>query len=182
MSSRLELIVESLDEIAGIAKSARGSANGEIILVPVDFSEHSENALNFAATIAESTRAALIVLHVIHDPAEMPGYYSKFIEQKNLENVDDAAEQAFRDFMSRTLAANPDCSPLHKASFFMVVGLPVARILEVADELSPMMVVMGSHGRTGINNLIIGSKAAQVVQLCPFPVTIVKHIEKLVDE
>ena len=56
----------------------------------------------------------------------------------------------------------------------MVLGLPVTRILEVAEALAPLMVVMGSHGRTGLDNLIIGSKAAQVVQLCSFPVTIVK--------
>ena len=57
----------------------------------------------------------------------------------------------------------------------MVIGLPVTRILEVAEKLKPMMVVVGSQGRTGMKQMIIGSKAAQIVQLCPFPVTVVKR-------
>ena len=182
MNAPPALLARSYEEIYGFAQSARSKADGRIILVPVDFSDHSAVALDFAATLAESLRAALIVLHVIHDPGEMPGYYSKLIEHKHLERIDDVAEQAFRDFMSRVIESRPDCLPLQEAVIFMVVGLPVTRILEVAGELDPVMVVMGSHGRTGLDNLIIGSKAAQIVQLCPFPVTIVKNREKPVDE
>jgi len=182
MTSPPELLVGSIEEIAEIAAAARAKAGGEIILVPVDFSGHSEEALIYAAMIAESLRATLIVLHVIHDPAEMPGYYSRLIEQKHLERIDDAAEQAFHEFASRIMASNPASNTLREASFFMVVGLPVARILEVAKALDPLMVIMGSHGRTGLDKLIIGSKATQVVQLCPSPVTIVKTRVQPVDE
>ena len=167
-------VVKSHAEIAGYAKAARAKSGDDIILVPVDFSDHSAAALQFAAKLAESLGAALIVLHVIHDPGEMPGYYSRLVEQTQLERIDDAAEQAFSEFLVRELAASPGSLSLPQADSFMVLGLPVTRILEVAEELAPLMVVMGSHGRTGLDNLIIGSKAAQVVQLCPFPVTIVK--------
>ena len=56
----------------------------------------------------------------------------------------------------------------------MVVGLPVTRILEVIDTVDPFLVVMGSQGRTGLKHMLIGSKASQIVQLCPVPITVVK--------
>ena len=48
---------------------------GQPILVPVDFSRHSEAALLKACELAECSGNPILVLHVIHDPAEMPGYY-----------------------------------------------------------------------------------------------------------
>jgi nucleotide-binding universal stress UspA family protein len=57
----------------------------------------------------------------------------------------------------------------------LVVGLPVTRILEVVDRFKPFLVVMGSEGRTGLSHMLLGSKAEQVVRLCPAPVTIVKE-------
>ncbi|MGB5258202.1 MAG: universal stress protein, partial [Woeseiaceae bacterium] len=61
------------------------------------------------------------------------------------------------------------------AERLMVIGLPVNRILEVTEKLDPTMIVIGSQGRTRMKQMIIGSKAAQIVQLCPVPVTVVKH-------
>jgi nucleotide-binding universal stress UspA family protein len=175
------VLARTLAEISAFANSACGNGDEHIILVPIDFSDHSIGALNFAATLTRPLRAALIVLHVIHDPGEMPGYYSRLIEQNDLECIEDVAEQAFRKFMSDVLPTHPESSPLRDCSCLMVVGLPVTRILEVAGELNPLMVVMGSQGRTGLGNLMVGSKAAQIVQLCPFPVTIVKNPEESVD-
>jgi nucleotide-binding universal stress UspA family protein len=183
MSKPPVLLAKTLEQVSALAQSARAKGNGRIILVPVDFSEHSLMALGFAATLAESLQEVLIVLHVIHDPADMPGYYAKLTEQQqHLERIEDVAEDAFRDFMSHACESFPDCSTLQEADCFMVVGLPVTRILEVAGELDPFMVVMGSQGRTGLGNLIVGSKAAQIVQLCPFPVTIVKNRENPVND
>ena len=56
----------------------------------------------------------------------------------------------------------------------LVVGLPVTRILETAEKIEARMIVMGSQGRTGLKHIMLGSKAEQVVNLSPIPVTIVK--------
>ncbi len=56
-----------------------------------------------------------------------------------------------------------------------MVGLPITRILEVAEEIGAQLIVMGSHGRTGLPHLLLGSKAEKVAQLSPIPVTIVKN-------
>lgn len=181
MSKSPVLLASNLADITQFAQSAYDKADGRIILVPVDFSEHSAAALRFAASLADLMPAALMVMHVIHDPGEMPGYYSKLVEQKNPGRIQDLAGQAFNDFLSQVLESGADYSSLQEADVFMVIGLPVTRILEVAAELNPVMVVMGSKGRTGIESLVIGSKAAQVVQLCPAPVTIVKNQDHQID-
>jgi len=177
MSTAPAFLAKTTADIAEFAKSARSKAAGRIILVPVDFSEHSAAALVHAAKLAEMLPAALIVLHVVHDPGEMPGYYSKLIKKKRFERIQDVAAEAFSEFVSEVAESSPDQPLLKDAGQLMVIGLPVTRILEVVRELDPVMVVMGSQGRTGLEHLVIGSKAAQIIQLCPVPVTIVKSRE-----
>ena len=66
------------------------------IVVPVDFSEHSEAALLHAVEIADCFKSHVIVLHVVHDPAEMPGYYTKK-KKKTLHRMEDAAADMLKD-------------------------------------------------------------------------------------
>jgi len=167
-------LAASKAEIKERSKVAAARSDGRLILVPVDFSEHSASALAQAAGFAEMMDATLIVLHVVHDPGDMPGYYSKLIKKKRATRIQDIAAEAFEQFVENVIEANADREALYKAEKLMVKGLPVTRILEVAKYVNPVMVVMGSQGRTGLKNLVMGSKAAQIVQLCPLPVTIVK--------
>jgi len=64
--------------------------------------------------------------------------------------------------------------PIKKAKALLVVGTPVTRIVEVAEKKQVDMIIMGSHGRTGLAHLLVGSKVQRVVQLSPIPVTVVK--------
>ena len=148
--------------------------SGNPILVPVDFSSHSKAALLKACELAGYTKEPLLVLHVIHDPAEMPGYYGKVTKKKKLLRIEDLAAESFDAFIKATIAENPDVKHLKHMEKMLVVGLPVNRIIEVAKKRGASMVVMGSQGRTGIKHLMLGSKAEQVVHLCPVPVLIVK--------
>ena len=144
------------------------------ILVPVDFSAHSKAALLKACELAECTGDPLLVLHVVHDPAEMPGYYGQVTKKKKLLRIEDLARESFDEFMKTTAAENPDVKRLKKTEDMLVVGLPVSRIIEVAKKRNASMVVMGSQGRTGLKHVLLGSKAEQVVRMCPVPVLIVK--------
>ncbi len=144
------------------------------ILVPVDFSSHSVAAMLKACDLAACTHQPIVVLHVVHDPAEMPGYYGQVTKKKKLRRIDDLAQEAFDTFMRDTIKAHPEAERLHKAKTMLVVGLPTNRILEVVDKVDASMVVMGSQGRTGLKHLMLGSKAEQIVRLCPVPVLIVK--------
>ena len=177
MSKKTAYLARTTADLAEFAKSAKGKSGAQIILVSVDFSEHSAAALVHAAKMSEMLPASLVALHVVHDPGEMPGYYSKLLKKKSFERIQDIAAEAFSEFVSKVAAATPDQQLVEKAKQLMVIGLPVTRILEVVEELDPVMVVMGSQGRTRLENLIVGSKAAQIIQLCPVPVTIVKSRE-----
>ena len=167
-------LATSSAEVQECARAALKQSDGKTILVPVDFSDHSKAALLQACEFARLMSTSLMVLHVVHDPGEMPGYYAKLIKKKRSIRMQDIAAEAFQEFIEATIEAHPDCAVLKEAELLMVIGLPVSRILEVVEQLKPVMVVMGSQGRTGLKHLVIGSKAAQIVQLCPVPVTIVK--------
>ena len=148
--------------------------NSRPILVPVDFSTHSEAALLLACQLAECTKQKVVVLHVVHDPADMPGYYQRVTKKKALVRMEDVAEEMFDAFIDGMVEKHPHVKCLKKVDKMLVVGLPVTRILQVTEKIKASMVVMGSQGRTGLKHLMLGSKAEQVVHLCPVPVTIVK--------
>ncbi len=148
--------------------------NGNPILVPVDFSSHSELALLKGCELAECMKLPVIVLHVVHDPADMPGYYMNLTEKKHLVRMEDAASEMFEGFINATMKRHPKVKTLKKIETMLVVGLPVTRILQVVEKTGASMVVMGSQGRTGLKHMMLGSKAEQIIRLCPVPVTIVK--------
>ena len=145
------------------------------LLVAVDFTLFSAEALLFASQLAEKIDARLVVLHVIHDPAEAPGFYSqKGKKKKFLQSMEEVAEEMMKEFLTKMQKEHPDQKPIKNAETLLVVGTPVTRILEIAEKKEARMIIIGSHGRTGLSHLLIGSKAERVVQLSPIPVLVVK--------
>jgi len=145
------------------------------ILVPVDFSGHSLAALLKACELSDCTKQPVIILHVVHDPAEMPGYYNLVTKKKKISHIDDLAQEAFDAFVEEAKKQYPNVKCLQDAQTRLVIGLPVNRILEMVDITKASTVVMGSQGRTGMKAIMLGSKAEQVVRLCPVPIMIVKE-------
>lgn len=145
------------------------------ILVPVDFSKYSEAALLCAAELADVLGSPLIVMHVVHDPGDAPGYYSVKGRDKQLERLEDVAAGMLEEFLQKIRDEHTGQAALQDASTYLVTGLPVNRILEAADKHQARMIVMGSQGRTGLAHMMLGSKAEQIVRLSPIPVTIVKN-------
>jgi len=149
--------------------------NKNRLLVPVDFTTFSEEALLFASELAEKLGAEVLVLHVIHDPLEAPGFYAhKGKKKKFLRSMEEAAEEMMDEFLKKMRNNHHEQAPIKKAIPLLVVGTPVTRILEIAEKKQARMIIIGSHGRTGLSHLLIGSKAEQVVRLSPIPVTVVK--------
>ena len=149
-------------------------AKDQPILVPVDFSAHSVVALEHGADLAEALKVSLLVLHVVHDLGEAPGYYAVKGRGKQLRRMEDVASDMLDEFIHEARKQHPKHPALENAETALVVGLPVNRILEVAKKSDARMIVMGSQGRTGLKHALLGSKAEQVVHLSPIPVTIVK--------
>lgn len=149
-----------------------------VILVPVDFSVDSEEALIYAVTLAEALKTPLLVLHVVHDPGSAPGYYAVKGRNKQLRRLEDVAAELLGEFLDKEKKKHPGHAVLDQAGTELVIGLPVNRILETARKRHARMIVMGSQGRTGLAHALLGSKAEQVVRLSPIPVTIVKAKKK----
>jgi len=148
------------------------------ILVPVDFSPHSEIALMNAAELATKLESDLVILHVVHDLNEAPGYYSVKGRGKQLRRMEDVAAEMLEEFVRKMQKKHEALPALKDATTMLVVGLPVNRIMESANKIHARMIVMGSQGRTGLARAMLGSKAEQVVRLASVPVMIVKDEKK----
>jgi nucleotide-binding universal stress UspA family protein len=146
----------------------------DTILVPVDFSANSAEALVFALDLGKRVGIKIKVLHVVHDPGYAPGYYAVKGRKKQLRRMEENASELFDAFLAEVGKKKRFAKAISEIDKLIVRGLPVTRILEVVEEVKPYMLVMGSQGRTGLSRMLLGSKAEQLVRLCPVPVTIVK--------
>ncbi len=144
------------------------------ILVPVDFSPHSEAAVELAIELADALKTPLVVLHVVHDPGEEPGFYARKLKKKQIRKMEDVGSDLLSDFIAEIAKRHPESESISHAIPALLVGLPVTRILELIKKIKPRMVIMGSRGRSGLAHVLVGSRAEQVVHLSPVPVTIVK--------
>ncbi len=144
------------------------------ILVPVDFSSHSEAALLYAVHLAKCLHQPVQVLHVVHDPGTMPGYYSRALKKKQVHRIEDGAADMLAEFLKDVVARHAHLEGLEDIRSMLVKGLPSSRILEVAEQEKAGLIVLGSKGTTGLKHLLIGSVAERVVHLAHIPVTVVK--------
>ncbi len=142
------------------------------ILAAIDFSPHSEAVLLWAADAARRYAVPLLVLHVVHDLAAAPGYYST--KKGRLRRLEESAKDMMETCLRRFDKKYPEVELSRVAEPMQVIGLPVNRILEMAEKTGAGQIVIGSQGRTGLPHFLLGSKAERVVQLSPIPVTIVK--------
>jgi nucleotide-binding universal stress UspA family protein len=143
------------------------------VLAAVDFSADSDAAVVWAAEYARMIEAEALVLHVVHDPPESPGFYSDFGD-KSPRSMAEVAEERLRRFLEDMRRVHPDLEPLRTAGSRLVTGLPSGRIVEVAEEVGAPLIVVGSRGRTGLPHILLGSVAERVVQTAPVPVVVVK--------
>ncbi len=155
--------------------ASTANQRGGPILVAVDFSPCSEAALVLAGDLAGALARRLLVLHVVHDPANLPGYYRRKSHKKTLNRMEDLAGEMLDTFLAEVRKKHPKCQALRGPEVLLVKGLPVTRILQVAEKQNAHMLVIGSKGMTGLRPLLLGSVAAQVVSLATLPVTVVRE-------
>jgi universal stress protein A len=136
------------------------------ILVPTDFSRPSEQALDYASGLARQFGASLHLLHVVNRPLLAEGLAAEAYISEAPAIGSDMVRDAEERF--RTLA--PDA-----ASTDVVFGYAAKTIVDYASRLGVDLIVMGSHGRTGIAHLMLGSVAEAVVRTAPCPVLTVRH-------
>jgi len=142
------------------------------ILCPVDFSESSAYALRYALAFAVAYDADLELLHVMEMPF-LPPYSTTAAPDLSMtiERIMQESQQALDELVERNKALHP------RVTGRMVVGTPFIEIINAAKEGGVDLVVVGTHGRTGLKQILIGSVAEKVVRKSPCPVLAVKHPE-----
>lgn len=134
------------------------------ILVPVDFSEHARAAVRFALKAADGDPGKLYLLHVVE-----PYHPSWKTESADLQRrlraearteFDALVREEFRDRQR----PHTDCE----------VGHPVEEILKRAEQLKVDLIVVGTHGRSGLSRVMIGSVAERIVRYSGCPVMVVR--------
>ena len=103
-------------------------------LVAVDFSDDSRAALAWACAFTACTGGKLIVLHVVHDPADQPGYYRKG-KDKPLQPMEQIARRMLDDFLADVHGSHPELTAIETAERRLLTGLPPGRIVEAAELL-----------------------------------------------
>jgi nucleotide-binding universal stress UspA family protein len=143
------------------------------ILVPTDFSATSDAALEYARTVAERFGATLHLLHVVEDPFAHRGFSGEmYIEEPFADLRTTLMQEAEGQLASRLL---PDDRSRFRATAEAVVGHGLRTITAYAAERGIDLIVMGTHGRTGLAHALMGSVAERVVRTAPCPVLTVRR-------
>lgn len=149
------------------------------ILFATDFSDGSHPAKNLACRFAETFHAELHVLHVVHNLAvEVPDFgmglafpgYTENLAEIRRELAAKAQESLAAEFGDRWKRD-------HKVTFAIQFGQPASEIVEYAEKNRIDLIVVGCHGRTGLQHAVMGSVAERVVRSARCPVTTVRSEE-----
>jgi len=144
------------------------------IIVPVDFSKHSEYALETAAVLAHKKNAELIVLHMLELSSAILTKDGETVQAETVFFLK-LAEKKFDEFLNKDYLEGIKVTPLVK--HFKVFS----EVSEVAKEQNADLIVMGSHGASGIKEIFVGSNTEKVVRHSNIPVLVVKHNPILTD-
>lgn len=133
------------------------------ILFPTDFSHLSDAALEHASALARDTGATLLIVHVEEPPMAYGGgemYYG----------IPDPDRAEVRRMTEAVRPTDPEVRFEHR----LVDGSPAEEIVRLAEEEHVDMIVIGTHGRTGLKRLLMGSTAESVMRLAKCPVFVFK--------
>ena len=138
------------------------------IIVPVDFSKHSEYAMEAASILAKKHGAEILALHMLEMSDAL---LTKADNEQNAKAIFflKLAEQKFEDFLNKDYLKGVDVIPIVK--HFKVFS----EVNEVAKEHSVDLIVMGSHGASGLTEIFVGSNTERVVRHSSIPVLVVKN-------
>lgn len=137
------------------------------ILFPTDFSPAGDAVLRHATALARGNNATLLIVHV-EEPPLAYGSGELFY------GVSDFSSESLRKLLDRVVPPDPSVPVVHR----LVIGDPATEIPRVAREENVDLIVMGTHGRTGLLRLLMGSVAELVVRRAPCAVLTVRQPEQ----
>ena len=147
--------------------------NVKKILAPIDFSEHSMNAMRSAMELAKDLGAEVHLVHVIAP-------HNHFIPLPLATNVEQsrelAREAAMLEQAEEELAhfKKDEFGDSKKVTTFAVIGHPVQKLVDYAKEQSIDLIVMATHGRSGIEHVLLGGTTERLVRSSPCSVLVIR--------
>jgi nucleotide-binding universal stress UspA family protein len=145
------------------------------VIAPIDFSRASRGVIEEAIRLARSVQGRVVVLHVVK-PAVFASEVAPIASTAGemtaeTERVARAQLQAMqRQLMKKGISVETVCT----------TGSPIRRIVEQAENQAARYIVMGSHGRTALRQLVVGGTASGVLKKAACPVVVVPHGKKAV--
>lgn len=141
------------------------------ILHPTDFSECATHAERFAVRLARDLKAEIVLLQVL---VEAPLYGEGLLNIREAQRVYDAQRKWAEETLEARAAQLRQVDGV-AARWALPVGVPFTEIVKAAEQEVADMIVMGTHGRSGLNRLLLGSVAERVIRLAPCPVITVRQ-------
>lgn len=141
------------------------------ILVPIDFSDNSKKALRYALPLAEQFKATISLLYVV-EPAVFPSDFG--FGQMSFPDVEkemyDKAESELQQIVA-DLNTKISITPVIKS------GIPFVEVTTFASDEKVDLIVLATHGRTGVEHILFGSTAEKIIRKAPCPVLVVRAEE-----
>lgn len=152
------------------------------ILVPTDFSKGSQTALEHATALAKLAQARIVVVHVIETIAYTMKESLHLVDTAAMVNSMTESPQLLDVYALVQRAVEPALDQIVRdlekghvsASRHILQGTAYDQIVAQAREIGADLIVMGTHGRRGVNHLFMGSVAERVVRMAPCPVLTVR--------
>ncbi|KAB0663409.1 universal stress protein [Oryzomonas japonica] len=143
--------------------------NIDTILFATDFSGISDYAFDYAASLAAVCDARLVIVHVVTHQVDLRDFYVPHISFDEIDKeVEAGAQKRMVEFCEKRMG------PFPGTKSFVVTGIPHEEIFKKAVEEKASLIVMGTHGRQGVEHFIFGSTAERVVKTAPCPVLTVR--------
>lgn len=139
------------------------------ILFPTDFSQGARAAMDYAVSLAQDYKAKLILLYVIQDISIAEWYIPSSISAADL--VEDMQKSAEKEMEKWGAEAAAQVSVVDR---LVTRGVPFVEIIATAKAKNADLIVIGTHGRTGIDHMLFGSTAEKVVRKSTCPVLTVR--------
>ena len=141
------------------------------VLVSTDFSEAADKAIPLAFRLAKDQGGSVVLVHVLEATPSPSPLYSHYYPSPSADQRRKAETQAREALMQRVPAAYRDSVP---AEAELAHGVPAHEILRIATEKQASLIVISTHGRTGLQHFVLGSVAERVIRHAPCPVLVVR--------
>jgi nucleotide-binding universal stress UspA family protein len=135
------------------------------VLVPIDFSDYSKSALKYAVNFAKSFNAEIILVYVV-EPVIYPPDFS--MGQIAMPSINAEWDDRAKDELQKL--AKSDITGSENVKTIIKTGKPFVEIIETAKEENVDLIIIATHGHSGVEHILFGSTAEKVVRKAPCPV------------